>query len=186
MHGAWKRYGLKEVSIVIFQSLTGKGDAKYPHELVVGNVYSLHNSDEKTEENILAEMQKIFREAIPLSVSCNRVFVQEGHLVNVKIKTFDRIKSEQEITELLESFDPLRRLRLPSSPRSPLTVIHDVGRPRPRQDSFHDGGMSVAIGGVSTKDSVYDCKFQYVVNNLVRGAAGGAILNSELYIQKEN
>jgi hypothetical protein len=28
---------------------------------------------------------------------------------------------------------------------------------------------------------VFDLKLRYVVNNLVRGAAGGAVLNSELF-----
>ena len=177
-------YGLKEVSVVTFQSLTGKGDAKYSQDLVVGNIYSLHQSEEKTEEYIVKEIQKIFREEIPLSVSCNRVYVQEGHFVDVKVKTRRRIKSDDEVAELLLAFNPLKDLLLPSSPASPLLVIREAGRPRPRQDSLHSQGMAVAVGGISTKDKVFDLRLQYVVNNLVRGAAGGAILNSERFMEK--
>jgi aspartate-semialdehyde dehydrogenase len=177
-------YGLKEVSVVTFQSLTGKGDAKYPQDLVVGNIYPLHRSEEKTEEYIAGEMHKIFKEEIPISVSCNRVYVQEGHYVDVKIKTVSRIKSDTDVANMFQAFNPLRDLLLPSGSRSPLHVIDEAGRPRPRQDSFYGNGMTVAIGGISTKDEVFDLRLQYVVNNLVRGAAGGAILNSELLMQK--
>ena len=177
-------YGLKEVSVVTFQSLTGKGDAKYPQDLVVGNVYPLHRSEEKTEEYITGEMHKIFKEEIPISVSCNRVYVQEGHYVDVKIKTLSRIKSDADVVDIFQAFNPLRDILLPSGSMSPLHVIDEAGRPRPRQDSFYGHGMTVAIGGISTKDRVFDLRLQYVVNNLVRGAAGGAILNSELLMQK--
>jgi aspartate-semialdehyde dehydrogenase len=52
------------------------------------------------------------------------------------------------------------------------------------QDSLHSKGIIVAIGGVSTKDNVFNLRLRYVVNNLVRGTAGGAILNSELLCKK--
>jgi aspartate-semialdehyde dehydrogenase len=177
-------YGVEAVSIVTFQSLSGRGDAKYPQDLVAGNIYPLHESDEKTEEYITMEVRKIFKDEIPLSVSCHRVYVQEGHFVDAKIKTRRRIKSDRDIVELFSAFNPLGHLFLPSGPKSPLLVINEVGRPRPRQDSFHNRGMTVAVGGISTKDDVFDLRLQFVVNNLVRGAAGGAILNSELLIQK--
>ena len=179
------RYGLKNISVVTFQSLTGKGDAKYPRDLVVGNIYSLHNSDERTEEYIRGEVHKILQEEVPISVSCNRVYVQEGHLVDVKINTVERIKSESDIVELFRSFNPLRNLELPSSPDPPLVIIDEAGRPRPRQDAFHSGGMAVAIGGISVRDDVFDLRLQFLVNNLIRGAAGGAVLNSDLYLRKK-
>jgi aspartate-semialdehyde dehydrogenase len=179
-------YGLEAVSIVTFQSLTGKGDAKYPRDLVVGNVYPLHESDENVEEYITKEIHKIFKEEIPASVSCHRVYVQEGHFVDVKIKTSRRSKSEDDVAELLRTFNPLGSLSLPSSPEAPLLVISEAGRPRPRQDSLHSKGMAVAVGGISTRDDIFDLRLRYVVNNIVRGAAGGAILNSELFMQKRN
>ena len=44
--------------------------------------------------------------------------------------------------------------------------------------------MTVVVGNLSTADDIFDLRLQYVVNNLVRGAAGGAILNAELYYHK--
>lgn len=178
------RYGLRSVSIVTFQSLSGRGDAVYPQDLVVANIYPLHNSEERTEEYIRKEIHKIFREEIPISVSCNRVYVQEGHFVDVKVNTVDRIQSEPEIIELFRSFNPLKDFKLPSSPGAPLIVLPEAGNPRPRQHSLHSAGMVVAVGGISIRDDVFDLRFQYVVNNLVRGAAGGALLNGDLYLQR--
>ncbi|HEX8149374.1 MAG TPA: Asd/ArgC dimerization domain-containing protein [Pyrinomonadaceae bacterium] len=181
-----KHYGLKEVSVVTFQSLSGRGDAKYRRDLVVGNIYPLHNSDERTEEYIKREVKKILGEHIPTSISCQRVYVQEGHFVNVKLKTERKIKSAAEAAEVLRSYNPLKGLALPSSPDSPLVTLTEAGRPRPAQDAFHGRGMAVAVGGVSTDDDVYDLRLQYVVNNLIRGAAGGALLNAELYLHNNS
>jgi aspartate-semialdehyde dehydrogenase len=176
-----QRYGLREISIVTFQSLSGRGDAKYSQDLVVGNIYSLHGSEERTEEFIVGEIHKLFRDQIAISVSCNRVFVQEGHLVDVKLKTVDRISGIDEIARMFGEFDPIRHLKLPSGRHRPLHVTFERGRPRPRHDASHGNGFTVCVGGICVEDRVYDLRYQFVVNNVVRGAAGGAILNAEMY-----
>lgn len=176
-------YGLKEVSITTYQSLSGRGDAKYPKELVIGNIYPLHDASERSEEYIANEVKKILQERFPLSVTCNRVFVQEGHYVEVRIKTHQAIDSAKDIAALLEQYAPLRNLRLPSAPEHPMVVIDVVGRPRPVQDSWHHNGMAVAVGNISIDDEVYDVRLTYVVNNLIRGAAGGALLSAEMYFK---
>ena len=46
-------YGpMTNVSVTTFQSLSGRGDSKYPAELVVGNVYPLRSTTEPTESLI--------------------------------------------------------------------------------------------------------------------------------------
>jgi len=177
-------YGLREVSVVTFQSISGRGDAKYRQDLIMHNVYPLDSSDEKTAFYIGAEIKKIFGDSIPLSVSCNRVFVQEGHFVDVKIKTEKKIEHVSDVADLLSGFNPIREMHLPSNPSRPLLVTDEIGRPRPCQDASHGGGMTVVVGNLSTADDIFDLRLQYVVNNLVRGAAGGAILNAELYYHK--
>ena len=174
-------YGIEEIAITTYQSLSGRGDAKYAKDLVIGNVYPLHGSSERTEIYIAKEVKKILQKPTPLSVSCNRVGVQEGHYVDVRVKTTRAIRSEQEVIELFQSYNPLRDLDIPSNPESPLVVINEVGRPRPCQDAQHHGGIAVAVGNISVDDEVYSLRLTYVVNNLIRGAAGGAILNAETY-----
>jgi aspartate-semialdehyde dehydrogenase len=179
------RYGLREVVVSTYQSLSGRGDARYAPELVVGNVYPLFRSEEQTENYIRREVDRIFQSSFVMSVTSNRVYVQEGHYVEVRIKTKKRIKNSDDVSETLSQFNPLKELGLPLSPRQPLVLIHEMGRPRPLQDSGHSGGMGVAVGNISTDDAVFDLRLSYVVNNVVRGAAGGAILNSELWLHQK-
>ncbi|MEO7329470.1 MAG: aspartate-semialdehyde dehydrogenase [Minicystis sp.] len=173
-------YGLEEVSITTYQSLSGRGDAKYEKGLVIGNIYPLQGSTENTEIYIRKEAKKILRELSPFSVSCSRVGVQEGHYVDVRLKTKRPIGSKEEVLDLFRSYNPLENLEAPMTPEQPIVVITEQGRPRPSHDAFHHEGMAIAVGGISTEDEVYSLRLTYVVNNLIRGAAGGALLNAEV------
>lgn len=175
------RYGLREVVVTTYQSLSGRGDAKYAQDLVLGNIYPLHASSEATEENIRREVKKIIGDSFKISVTCNRTCVQEGHFVEVRIKTQAAIRSADEAADALSGFNPMRSLRLHSNPQSPIVVLGEKGRPRPMQDANHHEGMAIAVGNLTTEDEVFDLRLTYVVNNLVRGAAGGALLNAELW-----
>jgi aspartate-semialdehyde dehydrogenase len=175
------RYGIREVVVTTYQSLSGRGDAKYRPDLVVDNVYPLHGSSEGTEQYIRREVGRILRQSFPVSVTCNRICVQEGHFVEVRIRTEQPIPSKSEVAELLANFDPLGGLGLHSSPTKPIVILSEAGRPRPAQDANHHAGMAIAVGNLSTDDEVFDLRLTYVVNNLVRGAAGGALLNAEFW-----
>jgi aspartate-semialdehyde dehydrogenase len=180
-----ERYGVREIVVSTYQSLSGRGDALYDSDLVVGNIYPLFRSEEQTESYIRREVNRIFRSPFLMSVTSNRVYVQEGHYVEVRIKTRWPVKNSDEACEVLSCFNPLKDSGLPLSPEQPLVLIHEKGRPRPLQDADHFGGMAVAVGNVSTDDEVFDLRLSYVVNNVVRGAAGAAILNSELWLQQK-
>jgi aspartate-semialdehyde dehydrogenase len=175
------RYGLREVVVTTYQSLSGRGDRKYDLDLVLGNIYPLHNSEENTEEYIRKEVKKIIGESFPLSVTCNRTYVQEGHFVEVRIKTNTPVTDIDELAAELSTFNPLGPLQLHSSPEAPIIVLKEKGRPRPRQDANYAGGMAIAVGNLTTADEVFDLRMTFVVNNLMRGAAGGALLNAELW-----
>ena len=78
---------MDEVSVTTFQSLSGRGDAKYPGEKVVNNVYPLHGTSESTEALIHEELETVLGERVgSISVSAYRVSVQRGHLVDVRVK----------------------------------------------------------------------------------------------------
>ncbi|HEY6252922.1 MAG TPA: Asd/ArgC dimerization domain-containing protein, partial [Candidatus Angelobacter sp.] len=175
------RYGIREVVVTTYQSLSGRGDAKYASDLVVGNVYPLHRSSEGTEQYVRREVGRILGESVPVSVTCNRICVQEGHFVEVRIRTKQPVPSASEAEELLANFDPLGSLGLHSSPEKPIVIVRETGRPRPMQDAYHHGGMAIGVGNLSVEDEVFDLRLTYVVNNLVRGAAGGVLLNAELW-----
>lgn len=175
------RYGLREVVVTTYQSLSGRGDAKYATDLVVGNILPLHGSSELTETLIWKEVKKVLGDAFPVSVTCNRTCVQEGHYVEVRVKTNRPVDGVDEVASLFRAFNPLASFKLPTNPVSPIVVLREKGRPRPMQDANHHCGMAVAVGNISTDDEVFDLRLAYVVNNLQRGAAGGVLLNAEVW-----
>jgi aspartate-semialdehyde dehydrogenase len=179
------RYGVRELVVTTYQSISGRGDAKYARELVMGNILPLHKSLERTEEYIRREVAHILRSSFPISVTCNRVCVQEGHFVEVKIKLESRPRTVEEVEEVLIQFNPLKGRGLHYSPKRPIVAVSQSGRPSPMEDAYCDGGMAVVVGNISLEDEVFDLRCTYVVNNLVRGAAGGVALSAELWKQRK-
>lgn len=175
------RYGVKEVAVTTYQSLSGRGDAKYHQALVLGNILPLHGSEENTEEYIRLEINKVLNARFRSSITCNRTCVQVGHFVEVRMKTQRPVDDAEELREVLAGFNPLEGLSVRMNPARPIVVIQEQGRPRPVQDVNHHEGMAIAVGNISTRDEVFDLRLTYVVNNLVRGAAGGAVLNAEIW-----
>ncbi len=194
--------GIEQVSITTFQSLSGRGDAKYPKELVMGNVYPLKGTVERTGEYQKNELRRMMPGIGKISVAAYRVPVQKGHLVDVRVK-FRRTEGKEfkapsatEIAHAFQSFDPLRDAPLPSKPQQLIRVkpIDEVdekesdapapprlGTPRPKDDCEFENGMSVVVGNVDTEDDVFDVTFCLVVNNVSRGAWGAALLNAEYW-----
>lgn len=181
-----RAYGLREVVVTTYQSLSGRGDAKYDTELVCGNVCPLFASLEHVEERIRRETNKIMGLSCPMSITCNRTCVQYGHFVEVRLKTHDAVPDELDAKKHLTAFDPLAEFPLPSQPYAPIVLVEQPGRPRPLQDSHHHRGMAVAVGNISVDDEVFDLRLTFVVNNLVRGAAGGILLIAELWNMQRN
>ena len=71
-------FGLDSVAVTTFQALSGRGDAKYEPHLVVGNVYPLTGTAEKTDDYQRAELQRIFPTLRRCTVAAHRVPVQVG------------------------------------------------------------------------------------------------------------
>lgn len=78
--------GVRDVAITTFQSLSGRGDAKYPRELVMGNVYPLKGTVERTGEYQKGELKRLMPGVERVSVGAYRVPVQKGHLVDVRVR----------------------------------------------------------------------------------------------------
>ena len=65
-------YGVTEASVCTFQSLSGRGDAMYPRDLVQGNVYPVWGTKEHTEQWIHNEVASLLHMAPgTLSVRAN-------------------------------------------------------------------------------------------------------------------
>jgi aspartate-semialdehyde dehydrogenase len=174
-------FGLEGVAVTTFQALSGRGDAKYDPALVVGNVYPLTGTEERTDEYQRSELMRIFPGITRCSVSAHRVPVQTGHFVDVKVQTRKKITSASAVKDVMRQFNPLNGLNLPSQPKMPIVVVDEPGRPRPLNDADYENGMAVAVGNIRTDDGFFDLTFSVVLNNVARGAWGAALINAEFY-----
>ena len=109
---------------------------------------------------------------------CNRVAVRYGHMECVSVK-LSRKASREEIISSFRKFNPISSLRLPSAPKRPIVYLEEENRPQPKLDVNIEDGMASVIGRLR-ECSILDYKFVVLGNNVVRGAAGAAVLNAEL------
>jgi aspartate-semialdehyde dehydrogenase len=62
--------------------------------------------------------------------------------------------------------------------------VEDRDRPSPRFDADNGDGMAVTLGRIEPCP-VLGVKFFCLAHNTIRGAAGAAVANAELLIQRE-
>ena len=55
------------------------------------------------------------------------------------------------------------------------------GRPQPRRDVLAGGGRTVTVGRVR-RDPILDLRLVAMAHNVIRGAAGGSVLNAEVLV----
>ena len=85
--------------------------------------------------------------------------------------------------EVVAAMREFPSLDLHSSPEHFIEVLDEPSRPQPRIDRDRGNGMTISVGRVFP-DNVFDYRFVSLSHNTVRGAAGSAILNAELLIQR--
>jgi aspartate-semialdehyde dehydrogenase len=178
-------FGLEKIFVVTLQAISGAGYPGVPALDIQANVVPFISGE---EEKMEAEPQKLlgkwdgarFVEAgISLSAHCNRVPVLDGHLecVSVGLK---KIASLDEVREALRNFEVSAELAsLPTALRNPVLVVDEENRPQPRRDANAGHGMAAVVGRVR-ECPLLDVKLTLLSHNLVRGAAGAALLNAEL------
>jgi aspartate-semialdehyde dehydrogenase len=179
-------FGVESVGVVTLQALSGAGYPGVASLDIADNVLPFIGGGE--EEKIETEPQKILGEyngvgfkpaAIRISCSVHRVAVNDGHTMAAFVK-LGRKASPAEAARAFAGFrgEPQER-ELPSAPRRPIHVLTDENRPQPKLDRDREGGMAVSVGRVR-EDKLFDLRFEALVHNTIRGAAGVAILNAEL------
>ena len=114
----------------------------------------------------------------PAPLSACRVAVKYGHTESVSVK-LSKKATAKEVIKAFRDFHPDRSLNLPSSPKHPIVYLEQDNRPQPKLDVNMENGMASVVGRLRPC-SILDYKFIVLGHNLVRGAAGAAILNAEL------
>lgn len=178
-------FGLEKIFVVTLQAVSGAGYPGVASLDIHGNVVPFISGE---EEKMEAEPQKLlgkwdgarFVEAgLGISAHCNRVPVLDGHLECVSV-SLKKIASLEEVREALRTFEVSPELAsLPSAMRHPVLVLEEQDRPQPRRDVNAGNGMAAVVGRVR-ECPLLDVKLTLLSHNLVRGAAGAALLNAEL------
>jgi aspartate-semialdehyde dehydrogenase len=178
-------FGLERIFVVTLQAISGAGYPGVASMDIQGNVVPFISGE---EEKMEAEPQKLlgkwdgarFVEAgLGISAHCNRVPVLDGHLECVSLG-LKKIASLDEVREVLRTFEVNEELAsLPTALRHPVVVMDQENRPQPRRDVEAGQGMAAVVGRIR-ECPLHDVKLTLLSHNLVRGAAGAALLNAEL------
>lgn len=184
-----RSFGLRKVSVVTLQAISGAGYPGLPSMDILGNVIpNIAGEEAKMEQETLKILGEIQGDSVQLaefavSAQVNRVPVQDGHVESVSVE-LSRPASVEEILDVLDRFsgEP-QELNLPSAPRKPIVVVKGEDRPQPRLDLHGMNAMSTLVGRLRPC-SVLDYKMTLLGHNTIRGAAGGSLLNAELALAK--
>jgi aspartate-semialdehyde dehydrogenase len=178
-------FGLEKIFVVTMQAVSGAGYPGVPSLDIVGNVVPFIGGE---EEKMETEPQKLlgkwdgtrFVEAgIGISAHCNRVPVENGHLESVSMG-LKKVATLDEVREALREFTVSHELAgLPTAVKNPVIVLDEHNRPQPRRDVHAGNGMAAVVGRIR-ECPLLDVKLTLLSHNLLRGAAGAALLNAEL------
>ena len=183
------RWGIEEVTISSYRALSGAGLPGPGAIDMMGNVLPhIAGEEEKVREETLKVLgsfqgKDIMPAHFDVHATCVRVPTPHGHLLVLQLKLRDQ-PSEQDVRRAMHNFTGVpQQLGLPTAPDRPLVVRPEADRPQPRLDIHAGGpgraeGMAVSVGRIRIEGN--RLRILALVHNLVRGAAGGSVLNAEL------
>lgn len=183
----YDKFNIKRVYVSTMQAVSGAGYNGVPSMAIVDNLIPFIGSEEEKMESetlhLLGSLEgnEVKNANFPLSASCHRVSVIDGHTEAVFVELEDSADISQ-IQSSLENFKGMpQELDLFSAPKNPVIIRPELDRPQPRMDRNAQNGMAVSVGRLR-KDEAMDNSFKYVLvgHNTIRGAAGASILNAEL------
>jgi aspartate-semialdehyde dehydrogenase len=187
-----REFGLRAVVMTSLQAISGAGRSPGVAALdVIDNVIPFIPKEEdkvqRETTKILGrfEGERIIPLELPVSATCTRINVRDGHteVVNVGL---GRAASLEEVAAVLRSAGrDFTDLGLPSSPPELVQVSDDPFRPQPVIDRRVNDGMTTVVGRLRT-DAVLEngVKFVLLSHNTKMGAAKGAVLTAEYLIHR--
>ena len=181
-----RKFGIESVIVTTMQAVSGAGYPGVASMDIVDNVMPYIAGEEpkvETEaQKILGTLENGSIEKADFSVSaqCFRVNVIDGHMASVRVK----VKQASTLEGVVDAMRTFPSLGLYSSPKTFIEVTDEPSRPQTRLDRDNGKGMTITVGRVFP-DTVYDYRFVALSHNTVRGAAGSAVLNAELLIDRK-
>lgn len=178
-------FGIELVSVVTMQAVSGAGYPGVASLDILDNVIPyIKNEEEKmcTEpKKILGKLEETGLNFAQFEIvaQCNRVPVQDGHMLSVYVETCEKASLDK-LVRSIENFKPLKSYNLPTAPEHPLVYLPHRDAPQPRLHRDLGSGMTVSMGRL-VQVSERSLRFVALVHNTIRGAAGCAVLNAEVY-----
>ena len=187
------QFGIRKVLMTSMQGISGAGRSPGVIGLdILDNIIPYIPSE---EEKVAKETGKILgilengeiRPAVfPVSATCTRAAVIEGHTEAVWVSTEEPCSPEQVRAAFEEFGRDFVGLGLPSAPSRMVTVHDDPYRPQPRLDRDVDGGMTTSVGRIRSDHALDNgIKYMLVSHNTKMGAAKGAVLVAEYLAHRE-
>ncbi len=175
-----KQFGIKELSISTYQSVSGAGYPGLSSFDITDNVIPFIGGEEEKMEK---EIKKILSIDPDVYAYCARVPVMFGHNETVWME-LEQDVSEEQIIAAWDNFI-IEESGLPSSPKKPVIYNSDSTFPQPKYAFWGTPrGMVTYTGRLKKKKNRIG--FNLMVNNVVKGAAGGSIQNAEAFVQMYN
>lgn len=178
-------FGVRTIVAATMQAVSGAGYPGVPSLDILGNVIPYIGDEEPKIETEITKLlgrlegHRIIPAPIVTSAHANRVAVENGHTVCLSVG-FDTKPTVSEAIAALGAWRGNASVAgLPSAPNPPLILSDERDRPQPRRDVHRGRGMAVTIGRVR-EDNIFDLRLVAMSHNVVRGAAGGSVLNAEL------
>ncbi|NUQ80947.1 MAG: aspartate-semialdehyde dehydrogenase [Bacteroidetes bacterium] len=181
--------GIEQAIVSTMQAISGAGYPGLPSFDILDNVIPHIGGEEpKIEE----EPQKIFgtlsgQTILPATVRTSamvhRVPALDGHLIAVSLRFKKPATREELVSRFTHYTGEPQKLGCYYAPTPPVQYFEAVDRPQTRLDRDLGRGMTVSVGNLRPC-SIFDWKYNILVHNTVRGAAGGTILIAELMVKK--
>lgn len=151
--------------------------AGQPSRLVtaLGKLFGDLHGDTRPDE----PLPSITHATLDVTASCHRAPIRRACLASLRLRTGER-PTPVTVEETLRTAGAAS---LPSAPTPPVRVRVRDDRPQPRLDRDAAGGQAVVVGPVDRAGGAL--QFDALANEVVRGAAGGALLNAELALASE-
>ena len=181
---ALDQFGLERVTVATLQAVSGAGYDGVPSMAIIDNAIPHIGGEEvkmETESRkLLGEFDgaEVTWHDAQVDASCNRIPTLDGHLENV----FADLADDPSPAEVATAMREYPGVDLPSAPDQLIRVFDDPDRPQPRLDRNVEGGMAVAVGGLTSTDG--GIRYNCLAHNTLRGAAGASLLNGELLAER--
>jgi aspartate-semialdehyde dehydrogenase len=185
-------FGVSGVVMTSMQALSGAG--RSPGVISLDVLDNVIPYIPKEEEKVQSETSKILGRLegdtivpldLPVSATCTRVNVRDGHTEAVTAG-LSRAASLDEVAGAMRAYGrEFTSLGLPSSPPELISVSDDPYRPQPRIDRYLNDGMTTVVGRLR-EDHVLGNGVRFVLlsHNTKMGAAKGATLVAEYAVHQ--